>query len=245
MKNDELKLLVEKAYNKKSINFAYSDKRKKWKYLASKILSDERLFYKTNFENKIVLNIGCAPHPIDEIYFAHFTKFWIALDLNFNVLNAAQQIVNDELSQKIIYKLTFCKANAGILPFKNNSFDVVTAFSSLEHIPDENIRNTAFKEISRVTKKGGYVVVTVPNKWNLAYVLWSKNEQKNKKAEFGYETYFSPIELKKILIKNGFKPIEFASNFIISPFIWMKKLDFLDFIKYFGYRMGYCAIKIK
>jgi len=49
------------------------------------------------------------------------------------------------------------------LPAEDNTFDEVLCFETIEHIPDPE---KFIKELSRVTKKGGEVIITMPN------VLW-------------------------------------------------------------------------
>jgi hypothetical protein len=43
----------------------------------------------------------------------------------------------------------------------------------------------------------------------------------------------------------GLKPIQFASNFMFTPAVWLKPLLPLDWLlRYFGYRCGYLAQKL-
>lgn len=51
--------------------------------------------------------------------------------------------------------------DATCLPYENNSFDVVTSISVIEHIPDDG-DSLAVKEMWRVLKPGGKMVITVP-----------------------------------------------------------------------------------
>jgi ubiquinone/menaquinone biosynthesis C-methylase UbiE len=54
------------------------------------------------------------------------------------------------------------------LPFKNNSFDCIIASELLEHL---NQPKTFFKEVARVLRKRGVLVLTTPNFDNLAYKI--------------------------------------------------------------------------
>jgi len=48
------------------------------------------------------------------------------------------------------------------LPFKDESFDTVTLIANINHIP-KSIRKRELKEIHRITKKGGRLIVTMGN----------------------------------------------------------------------------------
>jgi 2-polyprenyl-3-methyl-5-hydroxy-6-metoxy-1,4-benzoquinol methylase len=45
------------------------------------------------------------------------------------------------------------------LPYADNSFDVITMFDVVEHIEDDH---TAMKEVARILKPGGRVIISVP-----------------------------------------------------------------------------------
>ena len=58
------------------------------------------------------------------------------------------------------------------LPFENESFDVVTLMELLEHIDEPEL---VLKEAKRVCKKGGSVIITVPNEERIKDIahVWS------------------------------------------------------------------------
>jgi SAM-dependent methyltransferase len=56
--------------------------------------------------------------------------------------------------------LRFQRADARRLPFEDESFERITAISTIEHIPDGDDR--AMAELGRVLRPGGRLVVTVP-----------------------------------------------------------------------------------
>jgi len=56
----------------------------------------------------------------------------------------------------------FPREDVQALSFENNSFDVVIINHVLEHVPNDN---DAIKEISRILKNNGYVIITIPGNW--------------------------------------------------------------------------------
>jgi ubiquinone/menaquinone biosynthesis C-methylase UbiE len=62
------------------------------------------------------------------------------------------------------------QGNILYLPFKDNTFDVVLARAILHHVPDN--LDLAFKEIYRILKPGGQVIVEEPGALNpIAYII--------------------------------------------------------------------------
>lgn len=51
------------------------------------------------------------------------------------------------------------KASIYELPYSDNSFNLVTCFDVIEHIPDDF---KAFSELARVTDESGYILITLP-----------------------------------------------------------------------------------
>jgi len=68
------------------------------------------------------------------------------------------------------------------LPFSDRSFDYVTCLEGLEHI--ENPQQ-AMREFARVLKRGGHLIVSVPNILNI--------EERLKWLLYGYTSHFKPI----------------------------------------------------
>ncbi|MDB5719026.1 MAG: putative methyl transferase [Sphingomonas bacterium] len=61
----------------------------------------------------------------------------------------------------------FMTADACDLPFDDGTFDLVTMFDVLEHIPDDS---AAAREAMRVTKPGGIVLISTPDAdWHYPY----------------------------------------------------------------------------
>ena len=66
------------------------------------------------------------------------------------------------------------------LPFRDNSFDIIISDSTLDHFPAEEDIVNSIKELGRVLRPGGSLILTIDNKSNLTYPpfimfrLWMK-----------------------------------------------------------------------
>jgi ubiquinone/menaquinone biosynthesis C-methylase UbiE len=220
------------------------DVREDWDYMfKSKFKVDYRLVSKIpgGLKNKTVLNIGTF-FPIDEIYFASHVKQMYSVDIAEEIINVANEIADKEIHPSFREKIKIKVSDAANLPFENNYFDVAFSFSTLEHIPEKEKRDKAFSEIARVTKKSGFVILTVPNKLNIGKYLKSLSMQKRGSSPFGYEHHYTPKELRLVMLKNGLRPIYFASSAGDYSGIVTTFYDLL--FRKFGHRMGWLGQKM-
>ncbi len=109
-------------------------------------------------------------------------------------------------------KITYIKGDITKAPFPDNYFNMITAISTIEHIPDRGDER-AMKEVERILKLGGTFILSVPfkNKWD-AY--WTN--------EGGIQRYYNIDHLKKRLIYNTnlqVEEIKFFGNFITGFFL--------------------------
>lgn len=242
------------AYEKKGEEqWLGDDPRDQYSYMYSKMLSDYTLMEKVGVDDKEILNIGCA-FPVDEMHFARKIKKWTSVDISPNVLKGADEILKKELHPTMAKKFEFKFGDATQLPFMDNSYDVSVSMSTFDHLPNEQAREAAFSEITRVTKHGGYVILTVPNWWNLIYYWGIVKMRRDDTLPYGFVYLFSPIELRKMGQKNGLKPVHFASSFA-PPSVWLAgypalirypaKVVFalMRLAGYFGRRVGYAFLK--
>lgn len=99
------------------------------------------------------------------------------------------------------------------IPFNDNTFDYVISSEVIEHTPDPYV---AIKEIYRVLKPGGIMVLSTPNQfWK--WTLWIANKF-NLRPYQGLENWSSYFKLKNECIKNGFI-IEEIKGVHIIPFV--------------------------
>ena len=103
---------------------------------------------KKNFSPEIVLDIGCAEGIFPYLFNRKYNIKCFGIDLTID-------------KNKIISNKYFVRADARALPFKNKTFDLITAIEVLEHIEKGEI-DTVIGEISRVIKSSGFVFITTP-----------------------------------------------------------------------------------
>lgn len=128
-------------------------------------------------------------------------------------------------AQKIYSSAKFVVGDLLDIPYSDHA-DILFSIASFHHIPSFELRNKSIQELHRVIKKNGFVVITVWNlfqkryrkrvikslynfmihfgryDWNDTFIPWSKTGVKR------YYHAFTPRELKKLFIKNGFDIVE-------------------------------------
>jgi SAM-dependent methyltransferase len=103
------------------------------------------------------------------------------------------------LSSGVSFELT---ENLGVLPFDDNSFDLVWNFASLWHINDTD---NLVKEMARISRN--LVFISIPNRFQIGYVF-RKYIIDREFFEGVYEKWASIDVIKQILSRNGLRLIE-------------------------------------
>lgn len=141
---------------------------------------------------KTILDVGCGTGLL--VNFLNTNRLQaLGCDSSIEAIKASQK--ND--SQKNIIL-----ASATSLPFKANSFDLVTSISVIEHLT-KNEALEFIKESKRVLNKNGFIFLVTPNFATPLRILFGKKW-------FAYQdpthiNFFTPKSLSNLLIKNGFK----------------------------------------
>jgi ubiquinone/menaquinone biosynthesis C-methylase UbiE len=107
-----------------------------------------------------LLEIGCGSGPVSN----HISKKYMAKVVGTDV--DEDQITLARNNSKDLKNVTFMVSDATDLPFKNKSFDIVLSINVLHHISNWM---DALKEINRVLRNGGYLVLA-----ELLFTKWSQ-----------------------------------------------------------------------
>lgn len=106
-------------------------------------------------------------------------------------------------ARKRLPDFSFKEAFVENLPFRDESFDLVTCLEVLEHVSDPQ---KAVSEMRRCLKKDGCLVVMVPTEsllFQAVWFLWTKN--KGKIWQEAHLHQFRDERLENLLAENGFE----------------------------------------
>ncbi len=124
------------------------------------------------------LDVGCGT-GFSTIH-VPFTKNVVGVDFSFKNLKFTP------LKNKI-------QGSGYNLPFKSNSFDIVTSWEFLHHLEEPE---KALIEMSRITKK--YLILFEPNKYNLGVILYSLYDRSERRQlEYSKKTLLRFLDLIK------------------------------------------------
>jgi len=134
------------------------------------------------------LNVGCGPFQEADILKSHGLTIY-GCDISKSSI---------KIAKKKCVKAKICDARASI-PFDDNFFDVVYSVEVLEHLGQ--IRNY-FKEMGRVTKYGGILIISCP------LLGWWKNRLKILMGKDIFDDYhcryFTIDSIRKYMKEGGF-----------------------------------------
>jgi ubiquinone/menaquinone biosynthesis C-methylase UbiE len=104
------------------------------------------------------------------------------------------------------------------MPFKKNSFDVVWNQGVLEHFKNPV---PAMKEMYRVTKNGGYVIIYIPAFLSPLHLVWIFLSAFGLKKlwPFDEQDFYTRKQFKEFMRISGFKDFKIKR-------LWIKSLGF-------------------
>ncbi len=142
-----------------------------------------------------VLDLGCA----DGI-FSYKHKNVIGLDI------LEERYVEFYKLSDGKFLIPLIRGNMHKLPFRKSSFDCVLINHTLEHT---NRPNDVLKEVNRILKPKGKIIIGVPNSYSIQALTMRKFFGTDFYAYVNeHKSNFSFLSLKNMLIKNGFEKIK-------------------------------------
>ncbi|MBX4205638.1 class I SAM-dependent methyltransferase [Candidatus Microgenomates bacterium] len=102
--------------------------------------------------------------------------------------------------------IKFVQADAHKLPFRSNSFDLVTCYEVIEHLVDPG---KALMEMKRVMKKNGRTLVAMDSgNWLFRIVWWISEKTISRVWQGAHLHPFKHTELESLIKKCGFKIVK-------------------------------------
>ncbi|SDG41758.1 glycosyltransferase [Desulfosporosinus hippei] len=161
----------------------------------------QRYYSITNLvKDKIVVDAASGEGYGSDIL-AHWATTVYGIDISDEAVMQAKQKYTQE-------NLHFIKASIESIPLEDNSVDVVVSFETIEHI-DEATQRVFLKELKRVLKKTGVLIISTPNKE--VYSDMSNHTNKFHIKEFYKQEFFDFLSMHFKYIKFYYQRFQTAS----------------------------------
>lgn len=129
---------------------------------------------------------------------------------------------------KYMQIVSFTVGDLEYISYYDNSFDCVVCTEALEHVINYT---RVIKQLYRITKPNGYVIMSFQNHFNFSGLwkyLFEKIYKKNwdvwgtHRHETNYESYLNIFQVKQVLNDMGFIFIkEFGADYLNAWFFWL------------------------
>jgi ubiquinone/menaquinone biosynthesis C-methylase UbiE len=217
-----------------------------WKGLENQANLHHLLLHIGNPKGKRIIEMGCG---------SGFTSLVLAQKgANLAILDISQKSLEIASSTFVEFKLSkpeVYKKDAINSKLPSNSFDIVWNGGVIEHFLDDG-KKELIREMYRITKSRGKIIILVPNAWCLPFQLAQFWQKITKKWPYGFEDDISPRKLKKLCKSLN---IEKFKTYAFNPILgwrWIPKINKL--IKVLNYeniknhsrksRIGFISILI-
>lgn len=182
----------------------------------------------SRLQGRKILDAGCGTGWFSRAAVERGADFVVSLDIGANLLKQAggkcdsHRVCSDVLQ----------------LPFPAESFDIVLCSEVIEHTPDPK---AAFRELVRVLRRGGLLVLTVPNRfWHWAVRIANRLHLRPYE---GLENWCRRDELRAWCGECRIS-IERFCGFHLYPYVLPFTHGMLDYFDRFGDRLGPVMLNI-
>lgn len=184
-----------KTWSKVPVNYYQSgvkDNFFQWLWHTSKLKLAKRIINGLKFTN--CLDVGCASgFMISEIAKSYPQASYFGIDVYDKAIASAK---------KSYPKIKFEVASADKLPYRKDFFDLITFYETIEHVEDPT---GCLKEVKRVLKKNGTLILTMDSGSLLFRIVWFIWE--NTKGKVWQEAHLHPFnhnQLEDLIKDSGF-----------------------------------------
>jgi len=184
----------------------------KWDMVRLEEINDITMRMISPFENKEILELGCALGGVAA--FMSNCKRYIGTDIS----EKAVEIANKNLAAD---NISFQMMDALNIKFDDNSFDIVLAREVIEHLPDID---KCFREVYRVLRPGGILILTSPNKDSLHLRVCQMMGLEKFTCSFDHINEISYLDCKGKLETAGFEIAE-SEGIFLKPYWGIPGLD--------------------
>lgn len=137
-------------------------------------------------QTDVVADIGCASGR--QLFgIAKKIKQGVGTDIAQSFIDAAEAYKKEHGYNNISFQVALIES----LPFMDNAFDSILCSEVLEHVHDKDV---ALKELIRITKPGGHLIITTPN-LNADGTWWGRLMRLLGRRSFQSLEHFSKEEL--------------------------------------------------
>lgn len=173
-------------------------RRRKRLYVYRNVLKTAEQFL-GSVEGKSILEVGCG-RGATLLEFARRGANVVGLDYSEQALVVCRQLENRD---GIRGQATFVNGDARKIPLPSESFDFVFSVGLIEHFEDPT---EILAEQQRVLRKGGFLLVQVPQKYSVYTAVKKMMIRLGKWPYGGWETEFSDQEISTIVREAGLEP---------------------------------------
>jgi len=113
-----------------------------------------------------------------------------------DILESSLDVARRLIAEIGVHNVLPQKEDAMNMSFSNDSFDVVFCDVVIQHLPDAK---NVLREMRRVLKPGGVLIVSVNNAWNPHMVFKFLS---GKAYQYGYEKSYTRKELRSLFLEN-------------------------------------------
>lgn len=179
-------------------------------YLSMSLYKSAREYCRNNL---VILDLGCG--------FGWGTKYLSQQGVVYGVDIDKETIAKVKDRYKNDKELKFICADALNLPFGNEKFDLVVSIENIEHVKDQT---GYIKEVKRVLKKGGTLILSTPNREHLGHKIRRLLKYEAAKNPFHLHE-FSENELSELLVRNGFQIVKKERFLFCLPLRLLKYVE--------------------